>query len=422
MRTLPDGFNGAVMAVESIEDAAVFMHGPGGCRVRHMVHSTSTFPRIAPGSPEDYYGIYYYGYPRVPASYLDEYDFINGAYYKLAEALPIVGAKEPGLVVVINSPGAGLIGDNHERAIREAGLEGKAMFMDESLVSLPVSECYGHTLRAVMEHLSPERKNVRKGTVNLLGLSLFDKDWAEAKEELSGLLELMGLEVLSVPGAGASLDGLRASVEAEANVIVCPEMCAGLVDYYENLGIPTIRSSKGAPVGFDATKAWVKTVAEAMGRDPSPALDIIRKAERKVYDKLTGMRYGALRLRGLTFSVAAAASVARPLAEWLYSYLSMVPVAASVDPGSDPVETEALKRFLDEKDFPEAFGLEPVPCDVVLCEGITASAMQLAGECMIAIPIGHSCSGMDDMIPRPVYGVQGARYFLDELMHGVRGT
>ena len=110
MRTLPDGFNGAVMAVESIEDAAVFLHGPGGCRVRHMVHSSAVYPRMPPGTDADWLGPYYYGYPRVPASYLDEYDFINGAFYKLDEALPIVASKKPSLIVVINSPGAALIG------------------------------------------------------------------------------------------------------------------------------------------------------------------------------------------------------------------------------------------------------------------------------------------------------------------------
>ena len=45
MRTLPDGLDGAVMAVESIEDAVAFLHGPGGCRVRLMVHSSAVMPR-----------------------------------------------------------------------------------------------------------------------------------------------------------------------------------------------------------------------------------------------------------------------------------------------------------------------------------------------------------------------------------------
>ncbi len=422
MRTLPDGFNGAIMAVESIEDAAVFLHGPGGCRIRHMVHSTAVFPRIAPGAPEDYFGMYYYGYPRVPASYLDEYDFINGAFYKMTEALPIVASKEPSLIVVINSPGAALIGDNHEKAIRDSGLEDRAIYMDESLVSMPMTECYGHMLRAIMEHLSPERGEVVPGTVNLLGLSLFDKDWEAGKEELCGLVESMGLKVLSTPGAGASIEDLKRSVSAEFNIIVCPEMCAGLLEYYESRGVAAIRSPAGAPVGFSAVRRWVETIAEATGKDPSPALDKVRRAERKVYDKFMGMKYNALRMRGLSFSIAGTASVVRPLTEWLYGYLSMVPVAVAIDPGADDREVESLKTFLDENDLSDSFGLEPTDSsEVVLCEGIAALTMAEAKGC-IGVPIGYSCTGMDDIIPRPIYGVQGALYVLDELIHGVRGS
>ena len=422
MRTLPDGFNGAVMAVESIEDAAVLLHGPGGCRIRHMIHSTATFPRVAPGSPEDYYGIYYYGYPRVPATYLDEYDFINGAFYKMSEALPVVAAKEPSIIVVINSPGAALIGDNHEKAIRDSGLEGRAIYMDESLVSMPMTECYGHMLRAVMEHLSPERRDVVPGTVNLLGLSLFDKDWAAGREELCAIVESMGLKVVSTPGAGTSVQDLKDSVSAEMNVVVCPEMCAGLLEYYESLGIPTVRSPAGAPVGFSAVREWAKAVAVAAGKDPGPALEKVRSAERKVYDKLMGMKYNALRMRGMSFSIAGTASVVRPLAEWLYSYLSMVPVAVAVDPGADEREVSMLRSFLDERDLSDSFGKEPLEgSEAVLCEGVTALTMAEASGC-IGIPIGHSCTGMDDIIPRPIYGVQGALYILDEMMHGVRGS
>jgi nitrogenase molybdenum-iron protein alpha/beta subunit len=110
MRTLADGFTGAVMAVESISDAAVLIHGPGGCRVRHMVHSTAVFPRIE--RAEDFSTPYYYGYPRVPATYLDDYDYVNGASYKLDEALERIGERDPAILVVVNSPGAALIGDD----------------------------------------------------------------------------------------------------------------------------------------------------------------------------------------------------------------------------------------------------------------------------------------------------------------------
>ncbi len=421
MRTLPDGFNGAVMAVESIDDAVAFLHGPGGCRVRHMVHSSAVYPRMTPGSDEDWFGPYYYGYPRVPASYLDEYDFINGAFYKLDEALPIIADKKPSLIVVINSPGAALIGDNIEKAIRDNGLEDLAIYMDESLVSMPVTECYGHMMRAIMEHLAPKRDKVRPGTLNILGLSLLDKDWAAARDELCGYARDIGLEVISTPGAGASVSDLKASAEAEFNMVVCPEMCAGLTDYYESLGIPTVRSPAGAPVGFSALRKWIETMASASGKDPSAALGRVGKAERAVFDKLSGMRYMPLRIRALSFSVAGTASVVRPMAEWLYGYLGMIPIAAAVDPGADEKETAALKEFLGSHDMSEAFGEEPAEgSDVGLCEGVTANIMA-AGGC-VGIPIGYSGSGLDDMIPRPIYGIQGARYILDELVHGVRGS
>ncbi len=423
MRTLPDGFNGAIMAVESISDAIAFLHGPGGCRVRHMVHSTAVFPREDPNEIAGYSVPYFYNYPRVPATYLDEYDYIYGASYKVLEGLPIVASKKPSLIVIVNSPGAGLIGENHEKTIRDLALDPKIIHMDESLVSMPFTTCYGHTLRAVAEKLDPIRDGPVKNTVNIIGLTILDKDWRDAKDELSKLVESMGLKVRSVPGAGASVLEIRESVNSEYSIVVCPEACAGLLEFYESHGVKTIRSGAGAPVGFDSTERWILTIAEETGMDPAPALDIIRRAKDRVFDKFIGTKYNSLRIKGLTFSVAGTASVVRPLTEWLYTYLSMAPIAVSIDPGADEVEVEFLKNFLDSVGYSSSFDQEPKEgSGVVLSEGITAYTMELNGGCRIGIPIGYSSMGLDDIIPRPVYGVQGALYILDEILHGVRGS
>ena len=211
MRILPDGLTGAVMAVEGITDAAVMLHGPGGCRVRHMVLSTAVYPREGRG---DSFSPYYYGYPRVPATYLDEYDYINGALYKSEEGLAAVGSAAPSLIVVIDSPGAALIGDDHSKSIEDNGLSDRAMHIAESMASMPAPNACGHTLAAVMDFISPERREVWKGSVNILGLSLMDKDWKAARDELVGFVESMGLEVVSTPGAGSSVKDLIASVDA----------------------------------------------------------------------------------------------------------------------------------------------------------------------------------------------------------------
>ena len=135
------------------------------------------------------------------------------------------------------------------------------------------------------------------------------------------------------------------------------------------------------------------------------------------------MKYNALRIKGLKFSAAGIASVIRPLTKWMYEYLATAPIAVDVDLGSDETEVEKLKAFLDSIDYSESFGVEPKKgSDIVLCEGITALTMKINGECCIGIPIGHSSMGLDDVIPRPIYGIQGTRYILDEILHGVRGS
>lgn len=418
MRILPDGLTGAIMAVEGISDAMVLLHGPGGCRVRHTVLSSAVIPRREPGCDVPYF----YGAPRVPATFLDEYDYINGAAYKLDESLPLVSGRGPALVALVDSPGAGLIGDDRAGALERAGMAGEAVLIGGGLSSAPATEAVGRTLETIMEHLDPVRGTPVTGSVNLLGLSLLDKDWEAAREDLEELLNLMGLDVICVPGAGSSVDDLIRSVDAELNVVVCPEQCRGLLEWYSSRGVPYVASPDGAPVGFDAMESWVRAVADAAGRDPSQALKRINDTRMRITRKFEGLRYSSSRIKGRTFSVAGPSSVALPLTRWLHRYLCMVPRAVAVDPGSDRGCEDRLWRYLEEAGFPEARGREPVPCDFVLCEGVTAVTMSLDGGCRAGIPIGSSTMGLDDVIPRPVYGIRGCMYILDEVLHGVRGA
>lgn len=419
MRCLPDGLTGAIMALEGIPDAAVMLHGPGGCRTHHAVLATAVSGKGDDGV--EFWEPYYYGYPEVPATFLEEADFINGAYARSVDGLRTVSGRSPSLVVVIDSPGAALIGDDHDSAIAEAGLAGIAFRMREPQASVPATEGCDHALAEVMRFLSPERRSPRSGTVNLIGLSMMDRDWAAARDELCGYLEDMGLEVACCPGAGSDVASLVRSVDSELNVVVCPEQCRELSEWYASMGVPSVASPAGAPVGLDALEAWIRAVADAAGRDPSAALDRVRGCRIRLRDKLAGLRYGVLRIRGLTFSVAAPASVARPLAEWLYGYMAMIPEAVSVDPGSDPDQAEALRSFLESKGLGRAWGREPEECGAVLADCVTAVTMASSGMCRAGIPITYASLGLDDIIPRPVYGIAGALYILDEVFHGTRG-
>ena len=398
----PDGFTGAVMAIESIADAAVVIHGPGGCRVRHALLSMSAVPR--PDMRWGEYGEpYYAGYSRVPASYIDGEDYIGGAVQKLEEALEWVRREGQRLVAVVDSPGASLMADNHMAAIRDLGVSDGVVVIDGGTMSAPVRRMYGRVLGEVMRHLAPDGGDKRPGTVCIIGLTVLDASWGDALEELSSYLEDMGLEVVCAPGAGASVDDLIASASAEHAVVVCPESCEGLSGYYRGIGTNVVVPGC-APVGFDATRAWIVDVAKAVGRDPSVALERLGRAESRMRSRTDGMRYGMMRVKGMTFSVSAPGSVLRPLSGWLVDGMSMVP-RSIVDEEADGGPGMARLQ----------------PADVVFCDGNTALRMESGGRCKVAVSTGGAVIGSDGLIPRPLFGASGAVQIADAVVRASRG-
>ena len=148
----PDGLTGAIMAVESIPGAAVLLHGPGGCRVRNSLLSMALVPR-----EDRAWGLYrepfYAGYSRVPASYIDGDDFVGGAVQRLESALDTVRRGGSELTVVMDSPGASLMADDHMRAISDLGVADNVMVLDLQTMSASMRRTYGRTLAAVMSHI-----------------------------------------------------------------------------------------------------------------------------------------------------------------------------------------------------------------------------------------------------------------------------
>lgn len=411
----PDGLTGAIMAVESIPGAAALLHGPAGCRIRNSLLSMSLVPREDRGYG-DFTEPFFAGYSRVPASYIDAGDHIDGAVGRLERALGAVLAKGPDLVVVIDAPGASLMADDHRRAVRSLDLPGDVMVLEESTMSAPPAETYGRTLAAVIRHLSPVRGSPRPGTVNLLGLTVADASWEAVLGELSSYLEDMGLTVACAPGAGASADDLVSSADSELCAVVCEEACWDLIGLYRDMGLEVVVPSAGAPVGFDATRSWILEVAAAAGRDPSPALSRLERSEEAVDRRLGGMRYEMMRVRGMTFSAAGPASALRPLAGWLCGFLSMVP--SSLVPEGDPA---ALREAVSSLGFPDAVSRRLGAADIVLCDGNTALRMRCSGRCSVAVSTGWAVLGSDGLIPRPVYGATGAVHLLDAVLEASHG-
>ena len=418
MRIRPDGFTGALMAIEGISNARAVLHGPGGCRLCHMILSRKTFPRMESGGTTEYNIPYFFGQPRLPCTYLEETDYINGAYDIVVDALPFIESKKDGMITIINSPGAALIGDNHGKAINEVGIADKAFAIEESLVSVPLCEGYDHTLRSVLEWLSPKKIPTVPNTVNVIGMSILDKDWKNGVREITRSLQLLGLDIISFPGAGCSTYDLERSVGASLNVVVCPEFGIEVAKFYEEeYGIPYVISPSGAPIGFDSTIEWIRTVADRTGKDPSEAIGRIERYKDCVFHSLMGSRFKTIKMRGSSFSIYGEASIVYPLTKWLYHYLSMIPLSVVVDQGSYSPMIEPLKDFLISIEAGDAFQNENDDwSDFVFADGDTAVLLEKSGRCGKGIDIGLPTSEYLSLIPRPIVAAKGSLYILDEIM------
>ena len=416
-RTPMDGFAGALLAVESFSDGHAVLHGPGGCRNYHTFLSSQCVPRSEPGDQERFAGKYFMGMPRLPCTFVDEDDYINGTEEKLVDCIPYVCGSDPdGFFVFVQSPGASLIGDRIGDLISEAGLSDRALAIEESLISQPFAPSYDHTLRSILSWKKPEKRRVRKGTVNIIGIPVTSNDWKDALKDLSDDLGSMGLEVVCALGAGCSLDDMNRSVEAEFNVVVQMEYCRRTAELYlESYGIPWICYEGGAPVGFDAYESWIHLIAETAKADPEPVLKRIKAAKRRAYDVISSSAL-AKRTEFHRFSCIADSSIALPLTMWLRSYLRMIPSAIVLEDGAFDPYAERLEEFLKEIGCAEALGKDIGPgTGYLFADGNYAALAEKTGRCVKGIDINRPSMHRVGFIPRPVFGVTGAMHILDEI-------
>ncbi|MDR3283211.1 MAG: nitrogenase component 1 [Candidatus Methanoplasma sp.] len=412
-----DGFTGALMAVESFDGVVTVLHGPGGCRNYHTFLSSHCYPRKEPDNYRKYSQRYFFWNARMPCTYMDENDYINGAEEKVEEILQAVKDVDGGVAVFIKSPGAALIGDNINDVIARMGYSGSATAIEESLISQPFSASYDRTVASILEWRRPKKRAAKKGTVNILGLPITTRSWADSLAELRKLLELCGIEVAASPGAGCSLEALDASVASEANVMVCPEYGTRTAELYEReYGIPCIVSEAGAPVGFDATEAWIVNIASRLGKDPSAALSYVASQRARAFGIIDKLIYNQ-RTKCCRFAVSADSSILLPLAKWLYGYLCMMPVYLKVSPGEDVACAKALSVFLEETGLGGTLtkGLAESEPYFVFADGHLAETMRLTGVCKAGVDLSAPDLSNVDFIPKPVMGALGAMYILDEI-------
>ncbi|MDR3146743.1 MAG: nitrogenase component 1 [Treponema sp.] len=417
----PDSFSGAIFAVEGIRDSCTVLNGPTGCKFYHSAIAESQFQRNLGRNPLIFRSEFHFGMPRVPATYLDGNDYVFSGREKLERLLRLVAGGDYGLIAVINSPGAALIGDDLgdflERTVR--GLP--CFALETAGFSGSFGAGYQRALAGAIDALRAEPGAPRPRTVNLLGLGIYQRYHEGDRHALEGLLRLCGVELLGVPGAGDDTATLARLGQAALNVVVYPEFGAELAEKLRaDYGTPALALEQGPPLGFDATEGFIRQVCAALDAEPTPALERVGAARARAYRFLARFTTLLGFPKGTLFSIKAEASTAYALTRWLSSYLGMIPQAISLNDEAESPFVPRLRAYLDSIKRGAALTSPLSPCHLLLGDANSIAALRLEGQRFCGIEIAMPSLSYIDVTEKSLLGEQGALFLLEQVLNGLR--
>ena len=410
----PDGFYGSMMAAESLIDGVTILHGPSGCRGFAAAMSSRYVPREFTTKE----GEFFFHRSRIPCTYIDRNDYIYGASEKVEMVLDILKSDETRFAVVLESPGASLIGDKLQDVISSSQFSGKTVCMEKCLMSETFGFGYDATLLQIAKKLTDKRKK-KEMTVNLVGLPFLSKGCFPLVEELHKILESMGLEVIADIGVACTIDQIERSSEATANICICPEYFGRTGEFYEQeYGIPFVRGPLGAPVGYDAIRAWIEAVADATGCDPSKAMEMVEKEEYNVF-RILKSTIGVSELSNYrTFSILSEPSIALPLMLFITRRLHLFPSSIQFLEHDQVYEKEIediLTSVSSETVLNTGFGSEF--SDVIFGPGSQSEYLLQNRMCSTSVDISVPSRGYLDIAPKSIIGLDGCRRIVESVLN-----
>jgi nitrogenase molybdenum-iron protein alpha/beta subunit len=418
----PDGFFGSILAVEGITDACTILNAPTGCKMHIGELSKDQFRREIGQHDMRWAEEFYFGQDRLPCTYLDDYDYVFGPAEKLEYVFGRVAEKGYSYIAVLNSPGASLIGDDLQRYIDWAQLKTPTLVLDKPHFTEPFESGWIEAACNSIDALTPREMPVVERTVNLVGLSIWHKQWKGSRAELERLLALCGIKVHAVLMADCTVEQIRRLRSAACNVVVHDELGGPLAEHLaDRYNMPLVRSEVGAPIGFDAAEIWVRSVCNALDVDPSPAVNEIERDRTRAAEELYRFTLKTGMPRGVSFGVALDASMALPLTKWLTGWLAMTPAAVQVTNEDHPMALR-LKAYLESIGVENAWNAEMRPAsspDVVFSNDAVFLRMISRKRKTIGINLAMPSKDMTYFISRAVLGSKGTLWLLERLCNGL---
>jgi nitrogenase molybdenum-iron protein beta chain len=184
--------------------------------------------------------------------------------------------------------------------------------------------------QALLDHIVKPRAR-EPDLVNLFGIMPYhDPFWEGNFEELTRILERLGLRVNTFVTRHQGISHIEGSSAAALNIVMSPWLLRSLSEEYsKRFGVPTLRWP-GLPIGASDTSSFVRSVAKALDIEER-AEKVIAAEEDYVYSYLE-TAIGALSWK--RFAVVGDANIVIGVTRFLANDYSFTPIVSIV---TDPV-------------------------------------------------------------------------------------
>ena len=425
-----------IFAMEGIRNVIVLLNGPMGCKFYHSTtsaHLTKHPPlRSADGTPAekgqveyDILNSYFFRQSRVPCTYLDGADFVYGTAEKVEAALRYFGEKfRFDLLVIVDSPGASLIGDELKELSKRILPDKPVAVLESPGYSEHFSDGYDRAIAALLRQLpafSPRKERSGKPRVNLLGLSIWQRYWEGDLEELRRLLALCGIDVGCCLCAGCTMEEVRALPDADLNLLIYPEMGRDTAAFLEErFGTPCYIFD-GPPVGYGATEKAFREICARLGTDAAPLLEESERCRAEAWFQLNDLDQMNYLSSGSTFAVEGMDSVVWAYTAFLTEYLGLTPDCVSLTGSPDGALRERLRELLRSCRAEEAEERDILDsrAELVFADANTIAALHTRQDAFSGIEISLPGMGYVDFVKKTHLGLRGALFLTEQAVNGL---
>ncbi len=265
---------GAAAFCAGIPDTDILANGPMWCyfyAMRHLEHTDLNIAGRFSGSQPDNNAVVYGTEP-----------YLTKALQRLADE-----GRRPGLLFIENSCSLSLIGDDVAGIVKKMNLPFPCVTMDCGGLIGGFAEGYGRACISVLEKIADAAPEIKKGSVNLLGLSDFYYNGVEDRKELCRILTKAGYTVNCTAGSGSDVESLKRIGSAQLNIVCHEELGLSAAKYLKKR-YSTDFVTAGVPYGIEGTRRWLEKINAAL---PAAKLDDVLaecEQERRALEQRNG--------------------------------------------------------------------------------------------------------------------------------------